>query len=127
MQSIAAVEIGIRSESVFEARFLHVLCRNPRGNGDVRGTLLLSKSKLTFVSEQNYRQEIAIGSITEIKGKRAFYKPSIELQWDEGVISQSVAFFQDDAHQGKSESILSIPKMIQLFRWETNSNHNSVS
>ena len=125
MQSIAA-ETGIGAESVFEARFLHVLSRNPGGNGDVRGMLLLSKSKLTFVSDQNYRQEIAIGSITEIKGKRAFYKPSIELQWDEGVISQCAAFFQDDAHQGKSESILSIPKLIELFRWETNSNQNSV-
>jgi hypothetical protein len=123
VQSIATVENGIRREADFEARFLHVLCRNPGGNGDTRGTLLLSKSKLTFVSEQNYRQEVAVGSITEIKGKRAFYKPCIELQWDEGVISQSLTFFQDDAHQGKSESILSIPKLIELFRWESTSVH----
>jgi len=121
VQSIAAAENRSDAESVFEARFLHVLCRNPAGNGDVRGTLLLSKSNLTFVSEQNCRQEIAVGSITEIKGKRAFYKPSIELQWEEGVISHSVAFFQDDTHPGKSESILSIPKLIELFRWETSS------
>jgi hypothetical protein len=123
VQSIAAVETGIGQEAVFEARFLHVLCRSPGGNGDMHGALILSKSKLTFISEQNYPLEIAIGSITEIKGKRVFYKPSIELQWDEGVVSHSVAFFQDDVHQGKSESILSIPKLIELFRWESGSVH----
>ena len=119
MQSISAIETGIGREAVFEARYLHVLCRSPSGNGDVRGALILSKSTLTFISEQNYRLEIPLGSVTEIKGKRAFYKPSIDLQWDEGVISHSIAFFQDDAHQGKSESILSIPKLIELFRWES--------
>jgi hypothetical protein len=123
VQSIAAVKTEIRQEAVFEARFLHVLCRSPGASGDVRGALILSKSTLTFVSEQNYRLEIPVGSITEIKGKRAFYKPSVELQWDEGVITHSVAFFQDDSHQGKFESILSIPKLIELFRWESQSVH----
>lgn len=110
----------MQPESVFESRFFNVTCSIPGANRDSRGSLILTKSKLVFVSEHNSKEEIPLGSIVSIKAKRAFYKPSIEIEWDEGVICHSLAFFQDENHQGRTESILAIPKLIQLFHLEVN-------
>jgi hypothetical protein len=118
VQSTATVQNEMQRESVFESRFLNVLCSIPGGNRESRGSLILTKSRLVFVSEQNNDQEISLGNIASIKSKRAFYKPSIEVEWDEGVICHSLIFFQDENHQGRTESILAIPKLIQLFHLE---------
>ena len=118
MQSTATVQNEIQRESVFESRFLNVSCVIPGGNRESRGSLILTKSKLVFVSGHNSNQEIPLDNIVSIKAKRAFYKPSIEIEWDEGVISHSLIFFQDENHQGRTESILAVPKLIQLFHLE---------
>ncbi len=118
VQSTASVQNEMHAESVFESRFLNVSCSMPGANRDTRGALILTKSKMVFVSEQNHKQEIPLENIVSIKAKRAFYKPSIEVEWDEGVICHSLTFFQDENHQGRTESILAVPKLIQLFRLE---------
>ena len=107
----------VNEMTVSEYNFSGVVGTNENGT-ELRGSMILTYSKLLFISGQkNQEINIPLESITFVKGKKGAYTPSLDVQWDDGVITHRMMFLQDAKHLARCENISFIPNLIKEFRY----------
>jgi hypothetical protein len=99
-----------------EYNFSRVVCTAENGTENLRGSIVLTSSKLLFVSNENIKIGITLESITKLQGRRSGLQPSLEIEWDEGVISHRTMFSQNSSHFYRNDNITAIPSIVRQFR-----------
>jgi hypothetical protein len=106
----------MKSKRTSEYHFSKVVCNMENGSESLQGSLLLTSARLMFTSKQNVEIKIPLESITKMQGRRGGLLPSLEIQWDDGVISNKATFLQDSIHFGRKDNIAFIPNIVRAAR-----------
>jgi hypothetical protein len=106
----------MKTKRISEYNFSGVEYIMENGSESVQGSILLTSSNLSFTSLQKVEITIPLESITKIQGRRSGAQPSVEIQWDVGVLSNEATFLQNSIHIGSKDNITFIPKIVRGFR-----------